>query len=150
MGCDIHIYIETKKDDKWNAQYEFDMNRSYGTFGFMANVRNYSCVPSLTTPNYDIQDMSELVKEFIDGRHSQAVLTLKQMLDFNYENTFEDRRCMRNNNGASICEPGDGEIVKFRDFLSPDYFSLLDQMIYIQKKLDLNIENVRIIFAFDN
>jgi hypothetical protein len=66
MGCDIHSAVEIKREGKWekvgdifpledfmkeyhNKEFgsePFDW-RSYGMFGFLANVRNYSHVPCI-------------------------------------------------------------------------------------------------------
>ena len=46
MGCDIHLYFEKKnKNGQWE-EIQIDErlipdDRSYGTFAFLANVRNY-------------------------------------------------------------------------------------------------------------
>ena len=69
MGCDIHSYAEVrnKETGKWEQAFnfvtlnDFDKNylnrekgdypfdwRAYGMYGFLAGVRNYSCMVYLT------------------------------------------------------------------------------------------------------
>ena len=114
MGCDIHSFAEVRRDGKWersgavfqldefgqewekrsHTEHPFDWH-SYGLFGFLADVRNYSCVPCIQEPTHELPlDVSDKVREeFEDGDwHTISVLTLKQLLDFDYDQTFWDRR----------------------------------------------------------
>ena len=172
MGCDIHSFAEVRRDGKWepsgavfpmdqfdqerekrsHTRHPFDW-RSYGLFGFLAGVRNYSCVPCIQEPTYEIPiDVSaEVREEFEDADwHSINVLTLKQLLDYDYEQTFWDRRVTKEVrpgcfDGAALAEEGEGETKKLRDFLGLDFFRDLD----VLKSLG-GPEDVRIIFGFDN
>ena len=168
MGCDIHSYAEVRHDGKWEPSgavfplddfsreyyklthtvHPFDW-RSYGMFGFLANVRNYSHVPCIQEPTYTMpDDASECVKEeYGDGwdYHSLNVLTAKQLADFDYDRKFWDRRVSKGGNGAALAEEGEGDTVSLRDFLGGDFFRDLD----ILKSLGAP-EDVRVIFWFDN
>ena len=172
MGCDIHSFAEVRRDGKWeqsravfpldefgqewekrsHTAHPFDW-RSYGLFGFLANVRNYSCVPCIQEPTYELPlDISDKVREEFEDSdwHSFNSLTLKKLLDFDYDQTFWDRRVTKEVrpgcfDGAALAEEGEGKIRTFRNFLGPDFFRDLD----VLKSLG-DPENVRIIFAFDN
>src|ERR1700679_944241 len=130
MGCDISTYVEVRKDGKWelfhdhifppSSEYDLGGNtnspfnwRSYGMFGFLADTRNYSCVPVIQEPDYSIPtDASkgyiEVIQDF-DG-YPTTVISLSTLLDFDYDSTFEDRRCTRNGDGGSTCSVGEGEV----------------------------------------
>jgi hypothetical protein len=151
MGCDIHSFVEVKKLNKWELVDDWIDNRSYGWFGFLANVRNYSHVPSISNPKGLPQDISEggaieWDNEY-DG-HSCSYLTLKELLDFNYDQEFEDRRVTRQTgnfiDGSALAEPGEGETITIREFLG----TLLDHIHKLKEYGEP--ENVRVVFWFDN
>ena len=172
MGCDIHSYAEVRKDGKWELvgdifpaddfEHKYHkrdfMNapfrcRSYRLFGFLANVRNYSKVPFLSD-HRNIPDDSSLHAKYdnewgYDG-HSASWLSLKEMLDFDYNQTFEDRRCTKQTSpnvwdGAALADIGEGEMTTYKDFLPEEYFRSLD----VLKTLG-DPEDVRVVFWFDN
>ena len=66
MGCDIHCYAEKKEEGRWAAitgLHPFDW-RSYGMYGFLAGVRNYSAVPPITAqPGFPSDASPEVHKE---------------------------------------------------------------------------------------
>lgn len=72
MGCDIHSHVESQNENGswerviWEQQEEFDAGpfdwRSYGLFGFLADVRNYSAVPPLADQRGLPEDVSEDVR----------------------------------------------------------------------------------------
>lgn len=158
MGCDIHCYAEKiQSQDEWSKTWvcidsgAFDM-RSYGIFGFLANVRNYSEIPPISEPRDLPSDVSnEVWAEWhrhweLDG-HSKSWLSLKELNDFNYDAQTEDRHVTRQTgpnswNGGCTCEPGEGEKTTFREFLGEGYFDELKRLT------DLGAE--RIVFWFDN
>lgn len=169
MGCDIHTAVEVRSDGEWRwkssakfpDQYEdggftsepFDW-RSYGMFGFLANVRNYSMVPPLSEAKGLPDNLSSELKTDLDapwlGDHSFSWLSLAELLSFNYDQTFEDRRITVQRapnffDGAGLADPGDGKITSFRDFLGKKFFSQLE----ILKEYGAP-EDVRIVFGFDN
>lgn len=192
MGCDIHIFAEIKKEGKWlrNEKKIFpDWNdkktdtpfdwRSYGMFGFFADVRNYSGTPVLAEPrglpndseylnalmdkptshNYGYFDngVAETQKQDIEcdpNYHSLSYLTLKELIDFNYDTTFEDLRYTKTtrtpsgcvfSNGAAIAEKGKVEIKTIKEFLGEGFFDELDRLKTLGEP-----DDVRIIFYFDN
>lgn len=177
MGCDIHSYAEVKKEGKWEVvgevfpmddfEQEFHLNyhkekkthkihpfdwRSYGMFGFLADVRNYSYVPVIAEPKYGIpEDASDFVRNLYEGDsdwHTATWLTLKQLFDFNYDQVFWDRRVTKQVatnvwDGAATAE--EGEHVTLREFLGPRFFRDLEILKSLGKP-----EDVRVIFWFDN
>ena len=152
MGCDIYSFVEAKKLNKWELVDNWIDYRSYGLFGFLANVRNYSHIPSIDNPRGLPQDVSEAVemewKNGYDG-HSCSHLTLKELLEFNYDQEFEDRRVTRRIgniiDGAALAEPGEGQTMTIREFLGSGFFTNLEKL-----KEHGDPENVRVVFWFDN
>jgi hypothetical protein len=100
----------------------------------------------------DIETIKDdiLYKEY----HSYSYLTLKELLDFDYNQTFEDRRSEKITyfkeggilyNGNHIVEEGEGISITYKDHLGESFF----EHIEILKTLG-EPENVRIVFYFDN
>ena len=138
MGCDIHTVVEIKINDEWEEiLFSPFYYRSYSIFGFLANVRNYSMVPSISEPRGLPDDCSEYIKECLIYNHSHSWLSIDELKNFNYDVTFEDRRTY----GATI-EGGKGEMKTIREFLGECFFEDLNKLI------ELNAD--RIIFWFDN
>lgn len=144
--------------------------RSYSVFGFLADVRNYSnCKPIsenkglpndseyLNSPSdYDDdwygKKTTSTKKDDIrnDGNyHSFSWLTLKELLDFDYDSTFEDLRYTKQEgnyyNGAAVAKTGEGKTISYREHLGSGFFEDLE----VLKTLG-NPEEVRIVFYFDN
>jgi hypothetical protein len=160
MGCDIYSICQVYDNGDWQTvtdpifpYYENRLTaepfstRHYGLFGFLANVRNYSAVPFLSEPKGLPQDFE--IEWYFD-RHSHSWFTLRELLDFDYDREFEDRRVTRQVspnffNGGITGEIGEGTVTTFRDFLGPNYFKTLDIMQSLGAP-----ENVRVIFCFDS
>lgn len=153
MGCDIHCYAEKQKD---NGAFEclpfmpFDW-RSYGMYGFLADVRNYSAVPPIQKPNGFPGDASRKVrKEFNNwGRdaHSSSWNSVSTLAKFDYDATMEDLRYTKqiapnHFDGGATAEPGQGKKTTFREFLGDAYFRDMEKL----KELEAD----RIVFWFDN
>ena len=159
MGCDIHTYVEVKKDGVWTS-YEFVDGfldcRSYGLFGFLADVRNYSFVPTIKPPTHkwpdDIGDEAKKDKEIWDcDAHSFTWFTARELLYYDYSKEFEDRRCMRQTasgvwNGASDAGVGNGIKTTLREFLGEWYFNEIDKLAHLPYSPD----DVRVLIFFDN
>lgn len=152
MGCDIHCFAEKKINDKYEFIKEVFDNRSYGIFGFMANVRNSSQVPPLVTESRGLpSDISAKIEEEVSywdtDAHSFSFLTLKELNEFDYSRSFEDRRFTKQTgpnswDGAATCEEGEGKKITFKEFLGEWFFKELKEVT------DLGAE--RIVFWFDN
>lgn len=172
MGCDIHSRVQIQqKDGTWKTvvarifptsyallfdegvelneptSEPFDW-RSYGMFAFLADVRNYSHVPPISQPrglpkDLGVTDPNQLEDYF--GDHSFSWLSLDELLAFNYDQTFENRRTMRDGNGAADAGSGNGIKTTFREFLGPLFFRDLDIIRQVARE-----EKARIVFGFDN
>lgn len=156
MGCDIHIHAEKKSAKGYKRvifgdEFEPFSDRDYGTFGFLADVRNYSAVPPLAPQRGMPEDVSAATKEDFDGwgsdAHSASWLSLSELLAFDYDTAMEDRRCVRRRpdgvlDGGSTCDPGEGKAVTYREFLGRRFFRDLDRL--------KSVGADRVVFWFDN
>ena len=152
MGCDIHCYAERRSGKKWQkVKCDALGNRSYGTFGFLADVRNYSDIPPIAERRGFPADASSGVRGSYEGwggdAHSPSWLTLDELSSFDYDQPVEDRRVTRQLgpnffSGGCTAEPGGGHMTTFRAFLGEWFFKDL------QKLRDAGAD--RIVFWFDN
>ena len=175
MGCDIHSFAEkrNKQTNLWEkvgdefSLDEFDRNfykkdktdspfkwRSYSIFAFLAGVRNYDCCVPISEPKGLPEDVSDYVRKkyeyWDEDAHSASYLTAKELLEFDYEQSFWNRRVGKQlapnfYHGACLAEEGEGEIVTYRDNLGEWFFKHLEEL----KSLG-DPEDVRIVFWFDN
>lgn len=77
MGCDIHGWVEVKKDDKWIAVQEIeDRSRNYKRFAALAGVRGEG--PEPRGIPHDVSDTVRYHIEYwgVDG-HSHSQMSLR-------------------------------------------------------------------------
>lgn len=151
--------------------------RSYAMFGFLANVRNYShCIPLsqpkglpddseyLNSPSPYSYDINPMNGEQISGKdittikddllndiyHSHSFFTLSELLSFDYEQTFWDRRITNKIapnrwDSMALAQEGEGQIITYREHLGESFFEDIELL-----KTFGQPEYVRVIFWFDN
>ena len=157
MGADIHSLVEIRKDGKWepvneaiwppdedeldlygNKPYSEPLRvRRYGLFGWLANVRNYSCVEPLAPPRGLPRDCADTTaKRFDRSYYYHSWFTLAELLAVDYSREILDWREARSKSDATSRV--------LRDLLGDEYMQMLDVM----KTLGAP-DDVRIIFAFD-
>ena len=174
MGCDIHSFAEVKDGDFWytvNDEIfgEKDTSepfgwRQYGVFAFLAGVRNYSDLPEFdwhyrgfpensdylqSDSGWNNQTIREEIENDYDY-HSTSFIYLNELLNFNYDQKFENRRITvktgpNSYDGAGLARKGEGEMTTYRDFLGNSFF----EDIEVLKTLGTP-ENVRVFYYFDN
>jgi len=152
MGCDIHTVVEVKHDGRWQAveKSAFDC-RSYGLFGFLANVRNVSRVPNPWPPRGWPQDVTDHAGAILErwelDAHNLHWVSVKELKEFNYDKTFEDRRICKTvgnfTDCAALAEPGEGKVTTFREFLGEWFFNELEELNALGS-------DVRVLMFFDN
>jgi len=147
MGCDIHLQAhKLHKEGTYTVLDFVPFNwRSYIIFGFLANVRNCSCVPPIVerrglpewvTNDKELRERTTPIKydgtpDYPDfGDHSHSYLMVDELLNFDYEGKFEDRWCSTRIGGSNTCEVGQGKIVTFREFLGKAFFEDLEKLKY--------------------
>lgn len=143
MGCDIYIIVQKRTDNAWADMPEisvFDW-RSYGMFGFLANVRNYSAVTPIAEQRGLPADFGS-AEDYDVGDHSFSWLSVQELANFDYDQSMEDRRVMRENNGGCTASPGEGVSMSYREFLGPAFFSDLEKL--------KTSGAYRIVFGFDS
>ncbi|PKA40428.1 hypothetical protein CWR43_28010 [Rhizobium sullae] len=151
MGCDIHCYAERRNGKKF-AKVKCDAfgDRSYGTFGFLADVRNYSDVPPIAERRGFPNDASSGVLGSYQGwgsdAHSPSWLRVDELEAFDYDRPVEDRRVTRQTSwgldGGCTAEAGGGKMTTYREFLGEWFFK------DIAKLREAGAD--RIVFWFDN
>ena len=162
MGCDIHSFAErcNKETGKWQIVTDvvtFD-NRDYSVFAFLAGVRNYDHCEPISEPKGLPDDVCDEIQEnfesWQDDAHSASFLTVKELLDFDYEKQFWNRRISRTTHypeggsytdGAAIAEEGEGEILSYRQNLGGYFFEILKELSELGDTRD-----TRVVFWFDN
>lgn len=175
MGCDIHSFAEKRNDknSKWVKVKDhfllddFDRdwykkekgdspfeNRNYSWFAFLADVRNYDHCEPIKQPcgipsDCDVEIMKDY-EDYGEDAHSASHLTLKELLDFDYEVIFWNRRITKQLSsnsftGAGLAQDGEGKMLTYRENLGTDFFKIIEEL-----KLLGEPENVRVVFWFDN
>lgn len=166
MGCDIHSFVEGKKNGIWDQvswksteEYNegpFD-DRCYGIFSFLTGgeIRNYSGIESPFTPKGVPLDVSEgiqnEIEEWDSDGHTHSWLSIEELTNFNYNIEIEDRRYTEQVspnyfNGGATCEVGKGERMTWMEFLGKYFFNHLKILQEMTKQYD----DLRIVFFFDN
>jgi hypothetical protein len=134
--------------------YEPFSDRHYGLFGWLANVRNYSAVEPLSEARGFPDDASPEVRQDYEGwgvdAHTPSWLDARELLEFDYEQVFEDRRVTRQIgpnmwHGGITGEPGEGEVVTYKEFLGGE----LQRTLQVLRQL-FDQGEVRVVFWFDN
>lgn len=156
MGCDIHTVAQKRVDNAWvdvegafaegPAPFEW---RTYGMFGFLADVRNYSAVPPIAPRRGLPDDFGRSGDDLLywQALHSHSWLSVQELAAFDYDQPVEDRRVtgmLRNGvtSGACTAPIGDGQTMTWREFLGQEFLSDLAELQRIGAE--------RIVFAFDS
>ena len=149
MGCDIRSFAEVKRKGNWEkvgdhfSLDEYDKKyykkdkgenpfdwRSYTMFSFLADVRNRGTLKPICEPKGVPTDLSEEISDEYDSwyenGHSASHLTLKELIDFNYNKISSENET-------------------YKDTLGEWFFKHLDEL-----KLLGEPESVRVVFCFDN
>ena len=149
MGCDIHIHAERRlPSGQWSAiRYLKPFSApDYGVFGWLAGVRNYSALTPISEPRGLPSRVSDTVARdyaiWSGDAHDASWLSVAELRAVDYEQIVEDRRCTRNGNGGSTCEPGEGKKQTLREFLGLGFFRGLDALVAAGAE--------RVVFWFDN
>lgn len=166
MGCDIHTYVEQRDDGSWTrvgwaggTRHGWEITepfdwRHYGLYGWLADVRNSSEVPPVSQPRGLPEDVSpDVLREFEEwgcDAHTPSWISVDDLIAFDYDQTFEDRRVTRQIapnawHGACTADPGEGEIKTYREFFGPEFFADLAALNTLNK-----VRPTRVVFWFDN
>lgn len=138
MGISVIAFSEKRDGDRWVlVEREVLDFHSRTDSAFLAGVWNTSLVPPIAEPRGAPAVMSEPVTAELVAYGSDAVapswLSVEELLRFDYEQRFEDRRVARRApqgwmDHAVTGEPGQGRIVTYREFLGLDFFEELERL----------------------
>jgi hypothetical protein len=165
MGCDIHSHVEVRRDGRWvyeSGEEYTDKDviegpfgwRDYGLYGFLADVRNHSHSPVIAEPRGVPGDLSPEARheynEWLDDLHHASWLTVAELLAYDYDQVFWDRRVTKQLasgvlDGAALADQGEGRHISLRQFLGNSFFADLVALQSLGKP-----EDVRVVFWFDN
>jgi hypothetical protein len=170
MGCDIFSWAEVYVPEVggWKAVVDafpadaFEREhghlefvsppfrrRDYGLFGFLAGVRNYAHCKPLAEPRglppvCDVEGGCRVNDvDSLDEFHSHSWFLLSELLAFDYDRQFWNRRIQRGKDGAALADEGEGVHQTYREFLGPAYMDLLESLKLLGKP-----DQVRVIFCF--
>lgn len=173
MGTDMTMVIETRSDESEKWQYldtenlfekweigfdpEFPfMARNYGTFGFLADVRNYSGTPTIKPPRGLPNDISKEALSVFKFEEENVVpkggshISLRELQEYNYEQIIEDKRTTETRtytNPFQIAEVTiqgtSGPKMTLRQFLGRHFFKELELLGTIGPP-----DRVRLVFWF--
>lgn len=99
-------------------------------------------------------DVSEEVRHDYDkwgaNAHSASSLTLRQLIEFDYDKEFWNRRVVKQTGpnswtGAGTAEEGEGKVLTYRENLGELFFKHLKELKEIGDP-----DDVRVVFWFDN
>jgi len=157
MGCDIHAHLEQQNDTgDWllvEHADPFDC-RSYGIFGFLADVRNYSAVPPISEERGLPVDVSPDVRddylEWDTDAHTPSWLLVSELVEFDYSQEMNDRRVTRqvgpkSFDGGVTGSPEEGTVMTYREFLGSWYEREIERLANFGDPARL-----RVVFWFDN
>lgn len=156
MGCDIHTFVERRDDTgAWqvlDGEHPFNW-RSYGMFGFLADVRNYSAVPPIREPRGLPNGVSQEVRGVYEGwddYHTPTWLTVRELAEFDYTRTMNDRRVIRQTSpngrdGGVTGTPEEGQLEPFSEFLGTEFLAEIEHL-----KMLGSTDKVRVVLWFDN
>jgi hypothetical protein len=104
MGSDIRSCTEVRDAGggwEYVPYFPFSGGRSYAIFGFIGNERNYAHSPVLASYRGVPEDATPDTRSLFEdedgptGYHGVNWLSLKEMLNYDYEHVFWDRRVTR-------------------------------------------------------
>lgn len=123
----INMYIIGEGDGKSiDITRDMDDYQSYNLYGWLADVRNYAQVPVLAQPRGLPEDALPETREYFEpgrGHWGLTWYTVEELLDFDWNQPFENRRYtaqVAENvwNGAATAEPGQGRMTTYLEEFS--------------------------------
>jgi len=146
MGCDIHGYIEVKKDKGWVPFEELPSVRSYDLFAMLANVRNYNDIPPISEPRGVPDDVSQEIWEKIEADldgHSHSWLSWKDIKAYDFGKVITDKRRPRKLKGKIVYPRR-----KLYELVPEEWHRLFRKMEILAEKY--GEDGVRMVFWFDS
>ncbi len=137
-------------------------DQHYALFAFIGNVRNFFMLnpiaqsrglpddhesieqqAPLTFAYDEVESASRYPYQILEG-HSQTWVSVRELLDFNYDQPIEDRRCYSVHTTNGSVPKGEGVTTTYRELLGEHYFKELNILSKISSP-----ENARVVFSFN-
>ncbi|EAZ6216251.1 hypothetical protein CDP76_21540 [Salmonella enterica] len=147
----VYDDIFTRYDEKTHHPFS---EQNYGVFAFLADVRNYACVPVLSDPRglpavekaaAEIDSLWEFngTTEWPDHENNSSATwyLVSELLEFDYDVEFENRRNDANRDNPH--PPGRGKRMAIREYLKPKFF----EDLLILKRLG-DPDKTRVVISF--
>ncbi|EGE2353457.1 hypothetical protein DL738_11430 [Escherichia coli] len=166
MGTSITTQIQIQSCDGWEDVYDQIFTRyneatscpfaeqNYAQFAFLADVRNHACIPVLRKPRglpavnkkpatlgWEFNSRPDWPEH--EDNHSATWFLVSELLDYDYETVFENRR--DDNNSYTPLPIGCGELMTIRECIGPKFFEDLE----ILRQLG-NPVKTRVIISFSS
>ena len=141
MGCDIHAHIEVKMEGEWKHFSNPNVDRNYKLFALMADVRNYKNIEPISKPKGLPNNLTFLTKIDYENwgidAHDESYLTVEELIEL-------DRK-WRNLNHKKTMD-------KYLETIFHTYIFGNSLTGWYQYPADnhMNVEDLRIVFWFDN
>lgn len=159
MGSYIYAYAEKRHNGQWMPAHRDGVvwenehparvwdTQSYAMYGWLADVRNYSKVPPVIERRGLPVDVSSDIANLSEANwaYGHSWIGLDELLCFDYNATFEDRRTPNGAGPYGTTYPeGMGTVKPYREIFAPVFWEDIEKL----KALDAP-ENIRIVFFFD-
>lgn len=160
MGVYIHAYVEKKIGSEWQSLYvnrkgglinhpaQIWGTQGYTLYGWLADVRNDSAIQPISDRRGLPDDVSQEV-ELLFNKHYERFgdswLSLGELLDFDYDVEFLDRRndCSSGLDDVTLPEEK-GRKITYREAFPKLFFDDLDML-----KAFGDPKDIRIVFCFN-
>lgn len=163
MGTYMYAVAQKKTSDTDYETLDvkiFDF-QDYEVFAWLADVRNYSAITPLSKPRGIPEDIvqkvnsptfkpvsilysethrskqevyvSELFEQYAESVSHHTWFTVQELLDVDYDQIVENRRCSIQTgpgsfNGGGTCEPGKGQFTSLKEYLGEAFMQDLDTL----------------------
>ncbi|EIH9821641.1 hypothetical protein ACEV6G_20340 [Enterobacter ludwigii] len=168
MGASITTQLQILSSDGWEDVYDQIFTRygeatsspfteqNYAQFAFIADVRNFACIPVICNPRglpavnkqiatlgwgglWEFNSRPDWPKH--EDNHSATWFLVSELLEYDYEAVFENRR--DDSNPHTSLPIGCGELMTIRECIGPKFFEDLE---ILRQKGDP--DKMRVIFSF--
>lgn len=170
MGTSITTQVQIQTAEGWvnvedelfkwygEGSHQPFAEQNYGLFAFLADVRNYACLPVLSQPRglpaVEKPQDSEgwgAIWEFNrptdwpdhEGHYSKTWYLVSELLNFDYDAQFENRR--NENCGDEPLPVGSGKITTIREYIGPKFFEDLETLRLLGEP-----DKTRVVISFES
>lgn len=180
MGCDIHVFVERKIDGEWQSldkweqdddycyvENEIFSDRNYQFFPFLGDARNSDSIQPIAAHRGTPEVVSAPVKKYMDyygcDLHSKSWISFRELLEADWDQEFNMTRMVKAEHAKNYRESGwkpdswcsyttqkDYESLTWTSTIRSQCVRQLADLQKIYKMCEGDIDNTRVVFAFDN